>query len=139
MADLFLHKSSLVWDEAKIANLKLDGAPDVKVTTSVNYGGLEGEWTPSDLFLASVNACNAMTFLEVVLRKGVELESFECEAEGIVERTEEGYRFTSITLKPRAIVKDPGKEKMVNALIERAHKACLVANSMKNPVDIKVD
>ena len=102
-----VYNTSLTWKDGKQGVLKISGKPELDVASPPEFGGPEGVWSPEDLFVAAAEACTMTTFLSMVIRRGIELESYESEAEGILETTDDGLRFTSITIKPRVKVKNP--------------------------------
>jgi organic hydroperoxide reductase OsmC/OhrA len=67
------------------------------------------------------------------------LESYESSAEGVLETTDDGLLFTSITIKPKVKLKNPEDADKVQAFLERAHKYCLISNSMKTEVRVEME
>ena len=134
-----VYKNSLKWTEAKKGVLSSDGKPDIEIATPAEFDGHEGIWSPEDFFVATANACTMTTFLAIVQRRGIELELFESEAEGHLDTTEDGLLFTTITIRPKVKVKNPEDTEKVRAFLERAHKYCLITNSMKTEVRVEID
>jgi peroxiredoxin-like protein len=81
-------KTSLRWTEAKKAMLSAEGKPDIEVATPAVFpGGHEGIWSPEEMFVAAADICTMTTFLAIIHRRGIELESYESEAEGRLDTT----------------------------------------------------
>ncbi len=133
------YKTSLKWVEGRKGILKSEGKPDIEVATPPEFGGPEGCWSPEDLFTASAETCNMTTFLGIILRRGIELESYETETVGVLESTDEGARMVSITIKPKVKVKNAKDAEKVAKLLERTHQHCLVANSMTAEVHVVIE
>lgn len=101
----------------------------------LNSGGHEGIISPEDLFVSSANVCFMTTMLGTVKNMGVELVSYESEAEGILETVNNIKIFTKIIIRPKIKARET-KEK-IRLIIGHAEKRCLVANSMKTQVIIE--
>jgi organic hydroperoxide reductase OsmC/OhrA len=57
------------------------------------------------------------------------------EASGVMtERSDGGGRFTEVTLKPHVVIASGGDLARAEALHERAHHLCFIANSVNFPV-----
>jgi len=134
-----VYKTSLKWIEGKRGVFKMEGKPELDVATPPEFGGPEGVWSPEDLYVAAAEACNMTTLLAILSRRGIEIESYESEAEGVLESTGEGLLFTSITIRPKVKVKNPEDADRVKKFLERAHMHCLIANSMKTEVRVEVE
>jgi peroxiredoxin-like protein len=133
------YKTSLKWIEGKRGVLKSEGKPDIEVATPAEFGGPEGYWSPEALYTASAEVCNMTTFLAIIFRRGIELESYESETVGVLESTDEGPRMVSITMRPKVKVKNPEDAEKVAKLLERTHQHCLVSNSMTAEVHVEIE
>ena len=134
-----VYKTKLSWKEGKIGVFKSEGKPDLEVATPPEFKGPEGFWSPEELYVASAEACNMTTFLAIIHRRDIEIESYESESEGVLETTDEGVVFTKITIRPKVKVKNPEDAEKVKTFLERAHHYCLISNSMKTEVVVEVE
>jgi len=132
-------KTSLKWKEGKRGTLVLKGKPELDVASPPAFGGPEGVWSPQELFVASAEACNMTTFLSMMKRKGIELESYESETEGVLETTDDGLVITTIVIKPKVTVKNPEQAETAKQVLGRVHKVCIVSNSMKTEVRVEME
>ena len=66
-----------------------------------------------------------------------EFDDITCEAEGVVERVEGKSVFTGITLYPTIMIADESLRPIILDAVEKAHRYCLVSNSLKCPVQIR--
>jgi len=120
----------------------MGNGPEMDFSAPPDVQGHPGVLTPEDAFVAAVNTCITMMFLWTTERFKLDLVSYECEAEGTklieLDRTE---IFTSVTLRPRIVLRVNGEEKSaidrrVRRALEAAQKYSLVANSIKSEVRI---
>lgn len=75
-------------------------------------------------------------YLHLCADAGVIVVSYEDRPGGIMrETTEGGGRFVNVTLRPRVVVR--GSVTQAEALHQRAHELCFVANSVNFPVEIE--
>ena len=106
------------------------GIPQVALGCPECFGGDEKNWTPEHLFIAAVEACIMMTFDEIATKSGIEVISYESSAEGELRAVEGVFRFSSIKVKPRIVLGSGATPEKAKKLIEKAHRRCLVANSL---------
>jgi len=134
--DKWLYHNALKWKGEKKADLRmLESGQEIEVATPPEFGGHEGIISPQDLFVASANACFMTTLLGTVKNMGVELVSYESEAEGILETVDNLKIFTKIIIRPRIIAKTT--EEQIRLVLQHTEKRCLVMNSMKTQVIIE--
>jgi organic hydroperoxide reductase OsmC/OhrA len=100
------------------------------VSTSPEFGGPEGEWSPEHLFLSSIISCFMSTYLVFVNKMKIENTGFECTATGQVEIVDGKYKFTYIHIYPKAIVGNDGDVERARVAMEKTKKYCLISNSV---------
>jgi len=118
----------------------------VKVPASPSPHVVPAPWSnqeavdPEEAFVASVASCHMLTFLWVASKAKLEVESYEDEAVGVMEKNEKGIPWVSkITLSPKITWKEgaaPTAEQL-EELHPRAHEYCFIANSIKTEVVVK--
>lgn len=134
--DKWLYHNKLKWKGDKKADLKfVESRQEIEVATPPEFGGHENIISPEDLFVSSANVCYMTTLLGTIKNMGVELVSYESEAEGILETVGKIKIFTKIIIKPR--IKARETEEKIRMILDHAEKRCLVANSMKTQVIIE--
>jgi uncharacterized OsmC-like protein len=134
--DRWLYHSKLEWKGEKKADLKfLESRQEIEVATPPEFGGHEGIISPQDLFVASANVCLMTTLLGTLKNMGVELISYESEAEGILETVDKLKIFTKIIIRPKIKAKET--EEKIRMILNHTEKRCLVMNSMKTQVIIE--
>ena len=129
-------KNVISQEAGKTATTSMSGADNVEIGPPEEYGGRSDTLNPEELFVASINSCLMLVFRHFARKGDVEIESYESTAEGTVEKTREGLRFTGVSVVARAKVSAPDKLK---ELAELAEKFCLVSNSVKFPVSYVIN
>ena len=99
----FTYKTHLAWSEGKAGSLFADGKPTIRFTSPPEFNGKPGNWTPEELFVASVETCHIMTFLSFAARVN-SLISYESHTNGVLELVDGQYRFTRIVIFPTIMV-----------------------------------
>lgn len=99
--------------------------------------GIPDVLTPEDALMAAANTCIHMMVIWVMERFKIELVSYECEAEGIVEEfIDLTSKFVKITMKPRLVVKNASKDVVMRALAQ-ARKYSTICESLNCDVVIE--
>lgn len=94
-------------------------------------------YSPEHMLLAAAEVCLANTMLVMSERSGLALAGYRSTAFGELEFEKgAGYRFKRIVIKPRIEVAADA-ESLAGRLIDKAHRACLIARSLACPVDIE--
>ena len=122
--------TELYWAGDKIA---IVGSPSLKsfaVSTSLEFGGPEGEWSAEQLFLSSITSCFMSTYLNFVNKMKIENTGFECTATGQVEMVDSKYKFTYIHIYPKAFVGNDVDVERARVAMEKSKKYCLISNSV---------
>jgi organic hydroperoxide reductase OsmC/OhrA len=91
---------------------------------------------PEEAFVASCSSCHMLSFLWRAGLAGFVVESYEDDAEGVMEKNKEGrLAITRVTLKPKVRFsgKLPSKEEHGH-LHHLAHEDCFIANSVKTEI-----
>lgn len=134
--DKWFYHNTLKWKGEKKADLRFEESDqEIEVATPPEFGGHEDIISPEDLFVSSVNVCYMTTLLGTIKNMGVELLSYESEAEGILETVDKKKMFTRIIIRPKIRAKET--EEQIRLILNHAEKRCLVSNSMKTQVIIE--
>jgi len=95
---------------------------------------------PEEALVASLASCHMLFLLDFAKRVGFVVESYDDDAEGVMETGPDGRVWMArVTLKPRIVFsgdKRPHRAD-VDALHHRAHEACYIANSVKSEVRVE--
>jgi organic hydroperoxide reductase OsmC/OhrA len=99
--------------------------------------GESGVWTPEHFFVASVVACYVSTFSGISQASKFGFVSLEVDAEGVLEKGPDGWRFTEVKLRPALKIAREEDRERANHLLEKAERSCLVARSISAGVTLE--
>ena len=88
----------------------------------------------SSLWSPTLRYSSSTTFLATAYWKKLRFDSFECEAEGLLERPGEEFLFTKIIVRPRVTLPPDGDEELARWVLDFAEKDCLISHSIKTDV-----
>ena len=137
------YHTTVTWKGDHWGHLVMGNGPQYMFSAPPDAHGHAGVLTPEDAFVAAANTCVMMMFIWATKRFKLDLESYECQADGTklieLDRTE---IFTDLVFRPKIVVKANGKavdrtRKQVNRALEAAQKYSLVANSVKSKISIE--
>jgi peroxiredoxin-like protein len=126
----------LQWQEKKSGVLKVDNVnTTIQVATPLPFpGGIDTEWSPEHLLIASVSSCFMTTFIAIAENSQLPFKDFSCEAKGILALHEGKYKITEVYLYPRVVIVEEQKKGLVERILEKSKKACLISNSINSEV-----
>jgi len=115
----------------------------VEVNTSIECAtppefpnGIAGVWSPETFFLAAIAGCYVNTFQSFCDKFKLQPVSLECEASGTIALVEGKYAFTGVMLNPIVTLANYEDEATAYKILEKAHRYCLISNSIKCPVSV---
>jgi organic hydroperoxide reductase OsmC/OhrA len=118
----------------------MGNGPEMDFSAPPDAQGHAGVLTPEDAFVAAANTCVMLMFIWATERFKLDLESYECRAEGTklieLDRTE---TFTHLRLWPVIRIRAGAErhevvEARARRAVQSAQKYSLVANSVKSEV-----
>jgi peroxiredoxin-like protein len=133
------YRTVVRWTGRKRGVSTASGKPSIDVATPPEFQGHEGNWSPEDLFVTSVNVCVMMTFLAFAERAGLSLARYESEVEGQLEFIDGGFQFRGVTVRPQVLVKPGTDVSKAHELVAKAEKYCLVSRSVKSQVAVEAN
>ena len=133
----YYYNTRIRWASERKGIISSKDKPDIIVATPPEFGGHPGIWTPEDLFLGSVEVCTLTTFLWFVNKEHVNLKSYNSEATGTVELVDGVFKFSSITVKLRIGVSSEDDRTVVEKIVKKVSRACLISNSIQTDVHIE--
>ncbi len=102
----------------------------IHFTAPPELDGLEGKWTPEDLLLSAVASCYTTTFHTVAEHSGLEYTDLEVDVEGSVHKTDSGYSFNEIVIRPNLTISSDEDRTRALRLLQKAKTVCLVARAL---------
>jgi organic hydroperoxide reductase OsmC/OhrA len=129
------------WVKEKIVTIEIDGKETFEVATPPDFWpeSPPNVISPEDLFVASVVSCYGVSLSGVSKRYHAEFNDFSIKAQGSLKKGEFGWEFDEIILDVHIIVPTPKDQKRMTKAAERAHRYCLVGNSIKCPVKLNIN
>ncbi len=128
---MYDYTSRLRWTGEHRGVSSSEGKPDIETACPPEFGGHQGYWTPEHLFVSSVEACVMTTFLSLFEKMGGALVSYESEATGEAGMEDWVFRFTSLSVRPRIVVKGQGSVSLAREAVNQAADQCLISKSLK--------
>jgi organic hydroperoxide reductase OsmC/OhrA len=94
---------------------------------------------PEEAFVASLASCHMLFFVDFARRAGLVIDTYVDEAEGVLEKRDDGKMWMSqVTLRPKIEWDgDAPDDATIADLHHRAHDACFIANSVTSEVTVE--
>jgi len=137
-----VHPAALAWsgntldpDYSRSAELtKPGGAAAIPGSSLAKFGGSAERWNPEDLLAGTLSLCHMLTFLALAAKARVEVRGYRDAPEATLVTEDRVSRIGGIRLQP-VITVAPGSDRAkVEELFHKAHKYCVIANSVTSEV-----
>ena len=127
------------WLEGKRTVASVPGKQTLEVATPPQFqGGVEGVWSPEDMFVGAVATCYTVTLVSMMRRRNAPLRALEVRSSGDVSQRSDGrYGFVVVDLEV-SLETDAGFETEARGAAVDAEQACLAAASLDTPVNLAV-
>ena len=112
-------------------------AQRLNVSADPAYRGSPELLNPEQLVVMAASSCQLLSFLADAARAGVDVRSYDDDAEGFMPTGEDPIRITSIKLRPRIAVAKGPTEARILELVHQAHEECYIANSLNTEVTVE--
>ena len=135
------HKYRVVawWTSGQTGIAKSDSAPNaIHFTAPPRFGGVEGRWTPEDLLMTALASCFTTTFLKIATYSKFEYTDLAVEAEGTVSKTDTGYGFNEIVIRPSLTIASEENRQRAIVLLYKAKALCLVSRALAMPQNFEI-
>jgi organic hydroperoxide reductase OsmC/OhrA len=110
------------------------GKPALAASSAGEFKGDESKHNHEDLLLVALSTCHMLSYLALAARARIEIVSYVDEATAEMAMKDGAVRFAEAMLRPRVAVKPGADLAKAEALHEKAHKICFIANSVNFPV-----
>ena len=131
-------KNTVYRNSDNTAKTMMSGISETEIGSPPEYGGSTDTLNPEELFVASINSCLMLVFYHFVKKLKIDVTSYSATAEGTVEKTANGLRFTKVAVRAKVTVENGGAAEKIGELRDLAEKYCLVSNSVKCPIEYEV-
>nr|WP_315151513.1 OsmC family protein [uncultured Flavobacterium sp.] len=114
----------------KTHQIAIEGKEILNISAAKAFKGDPDLYNPEDLLLSSLVSCHMMSYLYVCSQKGIDVISYQDEAEATLEVLENGSgRFIEVRLYPKTVIKQQEKIAEALSLHAKANELCFIANS----------
>jgi organic hydroperoxide reductase OsmC/OhrA len=116
--------------------ISVSGKSPIHGSSDPKFRGDPLRYNPEELLVSALSTCHMLWYLHLCADAGIVVVSYEDRAEGAMQESGEGGgRFVRVTLHPH--VRVTGSAEQAEALHQRAHELCFIANSVNFPVNHK--
>lgn len=120
---------------SRAAELQADGHSTLPVSSAPSFNGDPTRWNPEELLGGALATCHMLTFLALAQRARVEVKAYEGASEVHMAPLQGNIlHLPVIVLRPVIRVAKGTSAAKVIELFEKAHKYCIVANSITSKV-----
>ena len=123
----------------KPAKTTMSGISEAEIGPPPEYGGSPNSLNPEEMLVASVNSCIMLVFFHFAKKYEVDVASYRSDAEGKVEKTKNGMRFTNVQVSAKISLVNAGSAAKIEKIAQLAEKYCLVSGSLACPVQYRVE
>jgi organic hydroperoxide reductase OsmC/OhrA len=135
----FTYRTFTEWVGGRAGTFSAIGKPTFRVASPPEFRGEKNVWTPEDLFVGAIETCLLMTFASIAQKRELPIDAYYSESAGTLEYTDGGYRFTKVVVRPTIVVVNQEAVEPTIEAIRRAHRDCLIANSVSAEVTVEPD
>ncbi len=134
-----IFKNTVFASDGKTGKISMSGMSETQVGPPAQYGGSSDWLNPEELLVAAVNSCLMIVFFHFAQKSQVDLLSYTSEAEGKVEKTKNGLRFTNVDVVAKVSLGRADSAQKITEITQLTEKYCLVSNSLACPVQFNVE
>lgn len=142
------HHASIAWSRStpdfdyerysRDHETRFGGGAALALSAAPEFKGDGARANPEELLVSALASCHMLTFLAIAARKGIVVDAYEDEAEGVLEKNAEGQlAVTRVTLRPKVRFAEPQDAGLVERLHASAHRGCFIANSVRTDVAVE--
>lgn len=117
--------------------IEFDGIAPLPGSAPAVFNGEADKHNPETLVVSALMACHHLTYLALAEKARIRVLAYSDQAVGTLALRDGKMRFVDALLRPRVQVADAADMARAQALHERAHANCFIANSMNFPVRVE--
>jgi peroxiredoxin-like protein len=138
MDNIHTYNLHLDWQKGRIGQFSSSEVPDLDVATPPQFPkGVPDIWSPEHLLVGALSSCLMTTFLAIAENSNLLFTSFECDAEGKLEKVDGRFMMSEVTLRPKVVINHEKDRERALRIIEKAENACLISNSVKSKINLE--
>ena len=111
-------------------------ASALPMSSAPGYGGDLSRANPEQLFVASLSACHALTYLFLAAKNHIHVIDYRDDAEGHLGLVDGRIRMQRVTLRPLITLESGADEHRARMLLAKAHDNCFITNSVTTSVAV---
>lgn len=116
--------------DIKSHQIFIEGKEILNISAAKTFKGDATLYNPEDLLLSSLVSCHMMSYLYVCSQNGIDVISYEDNAEATLEVSENGSgHFIEVRLFPKVVIRQQEKINEALRLHLKANELCFIANS----------
>ena len=101
-----------------------------------SFGGDDNRPNPEQMFTAAIAQCQMLTYLSMAAKSGLDVVGYTDQAESTADKQDGKMRVVRVDLRPQITLGPGGDAAKAEALVEKAHGFCFIANSARSEVVI---
>jgi len=113
------------------------GTTELPMSSAPGYRGDSSRVNPEQLLVASLSACQALTYLFLAAKHRIAVAGYTDDAEGRLALVDGKICLSRVTLRPLITLESGVDEPQARELVYKAHDQCFIANSVLTSVDIE--
>jgi organic hydroperoxide reductase OsmC/OhrA len=118
-------------------HLAIANGVDLPMSSDPAFRGNAERTNPEQLLLVAASSCQLLWLLHLCAEAGIDVVDYVDEPTASMPDDGEQTSITEIVLRPRITVAGDVDTAQVEALCQRAHELCFVANSLKTEIRVE--
>ena len=119
-------------------DVTIDGMT-VPMSAASAFGGDPKRVNPEQLYVASLSACQALTFLFLAARDHLLVTGYSDDAVGELAMVDGKLRMAVVKLRPQITLDPESDVAKARLLVDKAHRQCFIGNSVSAKVEVEPD
>ena len=113
------------------------GKADIVASAAPAFKGDGALHNPEDFLVAAVSGCHLLTYLALAAKMRITVLGYNDRASANLEKVGKTSKITSMTLRPKVILREENLIEKARQLHEKAHEYCFIAQSVNFPVKLE--
>ena len=134
-----IFRNTVYQNSGKSAKTTMSGISEAEIGPPPEYGGSPNSLNPEEMLVASVNSCIMLVFFHFAKKYEVKVATYHSDANGQVEKTKNGLRFTNVEVRAIVSLGSAGSAEKIEEIARLAERYCLVSGSLACPVQYHVE
>ena len=113
---------------------KPEGLAAIPVSSIPLFGGDGARWNPEDLLAGALATCHMLTFLALAAKTQLAVLGYQDHTEVTMDTIDRVSKVVRVALRPTITVAPGTDVAKLEELFHKAHKYCIIANSITSEV-----